>query len=254
MSETWNPWHGCHKVSAGCLNCFMYQRDAQFGKDSSMVYRTRQFNLPVRRGRNHNFRLLPEDRTVFVCLSSDFFIAEADPWRDEAWAMIRERSDLFFSIITKRPERIASQLPSDWGRGYDNVQVSCTAENQMEVDHRLPLFLELPIQHKSILHEPLLGPVNLRKILEKYSDKIEEVSAGGESGPGARLCDYAWIMEIMLQCVEYDVPFRFHQTGSCLRKGRNIYQIERKDQEAQARLAGIDYPSPLFAQCLEQSS
>ena len=269
MATTWNPWHGCHKVSAGCLNCYMYRRDAKFGRDSSVVFKTKQFDLPIRRGRNHGFKLLPEDGIVFTCLSSDFFVAEADPWRNEAWAMIRERSDLDFFIITKRTDRILSHLPSDWTSrddlsrdcisrdelrrdnqrssgnwncGYDNVHICCTAENQMEVYHRLPLFLELPLSHKSIIHEPLLGPIDLRNILDKYGDQLEMVTAGGESGPGARLCDYAWVMDIMLQCAEYDVPFHFHQTGENFRKGGRIYHIAREDQESQARLAGIDYP------------
>ncbi|MCB7206753.1 DUF5131 family protein, partial [Dorea formicigenerans] len=20
----WNPWHGCHKISAGCEHCYVY--------------------------------------------------------------------------------------------------------------------------------------------------------------------------------------------------------------------------------------
>ncbi|MEN6461119.1 MAG: DUF5131 family protein, partial [Syntrophomonas sp.] len=34
---TWNPWHGCHKISTGCQNCYVYRIDAQHGKDSSIV-------------------------------------------------------------------------------------------------------------------------------------------------------------------------------------------------------------------------
>ena len=33
----WNPWHGCKKISPGCLNCYVYRRDAEFGKDSRKV-------------------------------------------------------------------------------------------------------------------------------------------------------------------------------------------------------------------------
>ncbi|MFR1499226.1 MAG: DUF5131 family protein, partial [Monoglobus pectinilyticus] len=25
---TWNPWHGCHKISAGCANCYMFRSDS----------------------------------------------------------------------------------------------------------------------------------------------------------------------------------------------------------------------------------
>ena len=44
----WNPWHGCKKISSGCENCYVYRRDMQFGKDSSIVTKTLDFNLPVR--------------------------------------------------------------------------------------------------------------------------------------------------------------------------------------------------------------
>ena len=38
------------------------------------------------------------------CFSSDFFHKDADEWRNDAWDMIRERSDCSFFMITKRPE------------------------------------------------------------------------------------------------------------------------------------------------------
>ena len=49
MSTTWNLWHGCTKVSAGCRNCYVYRRDAEFGKDSSIVTKTKAFDLPIRK-------------------------------------------------------------------------------------------------------------------------------------------------------------------------------------------------------------
>ena len=84
------------------------------------------------------------------------------------------------------------------------------------------------------------------KYLEQYHDQIECVSCGGESGEGARLCDYGWIIITKKQCIEYGVPFHFHQTGSLFKKGSRIYHIDRKDQEEQARKSGIDTPrSPI---------
>lgn len=48
---SWNPWHGCHKLSEGCRNCYVYRIDERHGKDSSVITRTRDFDLPVRRKR-----------------------------------------------------------------------------------------------------------------------------------------------------------------------------------------------------------
>jgi protein gp37 len=236
----WNCWHGCTKLSAGCLNCYMYRRDAMYCKDSTVAAKTGAFRLPVKKDRQGRYKI-PSGELVYTCFTSDFFLEEADEWRKEAWEMIRLRPDLTFFIITKRPDRFYAGLPKDWGDGYDNVCISCTCESQYTADLRLPVFLELPIKHKSITHEPMLQKINIRKYLREYGSVIESVSCGGESGPDARPCDYAWVLDTMLQCVEYDVSFFFHQTGANFIRAGKQYHIERKDQHLQAAKAGIDY-------------
>ena len=67
--------------------------------------------------------------TLFIILSI-FFVEDADPWRAEAWDMIRHRDDLTFLMITKRIDRLQASLPGDWGDGYEHVTVCCTVENQ----------------------------------------------------------------------------------------------------------------------------
>ena len=52
----WNPWHGCTKCSPGCQNCYVYRRDAEFGKDASIVKKTASFNLPVKKDRRGNYK------------------------------------------------------------------------------------------------------------------------------------------------------------------------------------------------------
>ena len=37
----WNNWHGCTKVSPGCLHCYMYRRDESNGVDPSVVKKTK---------------------------------------------------------------------------------------------------------------------------------------------------------------------------------------------------------------------
>jgi protein gp37 len=218
----------------------MYRRDAMYGKDSTVAAKTGAFRLPVKKDRQGRYKI-PSGELVYTCFTSDFFLEEADEWRKEAWEMIRLRPDLTFFIITKRPDRFYAGLPKDWGDGYDNVCISCTCESQYTADLRLPVFLELPIKHKSITHEPMLQKINIRKYLREYGSVIESVSCGGESGPDARPCDYAWVLDTMLQCVEYDVSFFFHQTGANFIRAGKQYHIERKDQHLQAAKAGIDY-------------
>ena len=243
-STSWNLWHGCKKCSPGCWHCYVYRRDAEFGRDSSIVRRTKAFRKPVQKYRTgpHKGEYKNPAGSVFLtCFTSDFFIEEADEWRPEAWEIMRERSDCSFYMITKRPERILQSLPADWGAGYPNVEICCTCENQRMADKRLPVFLELPLPNKSIIHEPMLEQINIRPYLEKYGPQISSVSCGGESGLEARICDYGWVLDTYMQCVEYGVPFSFHQTGARLRRGSKIYEIPREHQHEQAHKAHLDY-------------
>ena len=89
-------------------------------------------------------------------MTSDFFLEEADEWRDEAWDIIRARSDVIFFIITKRPQRIPECLPEDWGDGWENVFINVTAENQRRAEERVPLLLELPFKHRGVNVAPFI--------------------------------------------------------------------------------------------------
>ena len=243
-SVMWNLWHGCTKISPGCAHCYVYRRDAEYGKDTSKVHKTQAFTLPVRKyrsGPQKGENKYPSGTTFLTCFTSDFFHPAADDWRPDAWRMIRERSDCSFYMITKRPERIREVLPPDWGDGYENVEISCTCENQRMADKRLPIFLELPIPNKSIIHEPMLERINIRPYLKQYGGRICSVSCGGESGPEARICDFSWILDTHMQCVEYGVPFHFHQTGARLRRGDKVYEIPREYQHEQAKKAQLDF-------------
>lgn len=237
LEAGWNPWHGCHKLSPGCLNCYVYRMDARHERDASIVRKTGDFSLPLRRARGGAYKLAP-GTMVYTCFTSDFLLKDADAWRPEAWAMMRERSDLVFLFITKRIERLSACVPPDWGDGYPNVVVGCTVENQAMADQRLPVFREAPIRHKFIACEPLLEQITLAPYLGPWA---EQVVVGGESGSAARLCDYEWILALRAQCVAAGIAFRFRQTGANFRKDGRIYRIERRFQHAQARRAGIDF-------------
>lgn len=236
MALTWNPWHGCRKISAGCRNCYVYRSDAKYGRDASLVLRTGDFTLPLKKRRNGEYRLKPGE-TAYTCFTSDFFLEDADAWRDEVWTMIRVRGDAAFFIITKRIHRFSVALPKDWGDGYGNVTICCTCENQDRAAYRLPLFLEAPIRRRCIVCEPLLEPLELGPYLRSG---IEKVIVGGESGEEARLCNYDWILDIRRQCMEAGVAFRFKQTGAKFMKDGRLYRIPRRLQHSQAAKAGID--------------
>ena len=235
----WNPWHGCTKISPGCKYCYVYRQDEMYGSTlaSSLCRKTGAFALPMKRRRDGSYKI-PPGKIVFTCFTSDFLLEDADPWRPDCWRMMRQRSDCWFYFFTKRIHRLADCLPPDWGEGYDNVLIGCTVENQDRADYRLPIFLDLPIKHRSIIASPLLERLDLRPYLD---DRIEEVATGGESGVEARPCDYDWILDLRRQCVEKDIPFRFHQTGAYFIKDGRMYRVRRRYQLSQARKANIDY-------------
>lgn len=233
----WNPWHGCHKISAGCAHCYVYRADNRHGKDANQVTKTSNFYLPISHARDGSYKIAPGS-FVWTCFTSDFLLEDADLWRKEAWRMIRERSDCEFLFITKRITRFLQCIPDDWGEeGYLNVSICCTVENQAKADERLPVFQQVPIRHKMIVCEPLLERLDLSSYL---GDWVESVTVGGESGNDARICDYDWILDIRRQCIAANIPFRFKQTGANFVKDGKRYTIKRILQHAQARKANIN--------------
>ena len=62
----WNPWHGCKKISPGCANCYVYRRDESIGKDASVVTKTGDYNLPLKKNRQKEYKLTPADGGVFL--------------------------------------------------------------------------------------------------------------------------------------------------------------------------------------------
>lgn len=235
----WNPWHGCKKLSPGCMHCYVYRRDESIGKDASVVSKTGEFDLPLRRNRQKEYKLQPEDGTVFCCMTSDFFLKEADDWREECWDIIRERKDLSFYIITKRIDRFKECVPADWGNGWENVSICSTCENQDRADYRIPILLNAPIRHREIISEPMLEEIHIEKYLE--SGLITHVTCGGESGNDARPCHDEWVRSLREQCFNAGVSFTFKQTGANFVKDGKLYHIERRLQMEQARKSGYSF-------------
>jgi protein gp37 len=226
-------------MSEGCFNCYVYFLDRRYGRDTSVVIRSKTgFNLPIAKNRSKEYKIKP-GTTISVCLNSDFFIEDADPWRNEAWAMMKERQDCSFFIITKRALRIPSALPKDWGSGYPNVEIDVTTENQNAANQRLSIFIDTPISHRGIIVSPVLEAVDLHRFLA--TGKIAEVSASGESYAGARVTKFDDILTIRRQCIENNVSFTFHQTGRFLLKDGKKLSISRAMERKLAAQFGLDF-------------
>lgn len=240
MHDIWNPWHGCVKISEGCRYCYMYTMDRYNGLSGAEIRRNKGgFDYPLQRDRTGAYRIRSGE-TVRVCMTSDFFLEEADPWREEAWAIMRERRDVRFFLLTKRAHRIAACLPPDWGDGWDHVMLNVTCENQRRADERLPILLSIPAKHKGVMCAPFIGPVDLGDALA--TDQIEQVVCGGENYDGARPCHFDWVLSLREQCLRCDVTFAFIETGTCFIKDSKRYTIPDKAVQAQmAYRAGVNH-------------
>ena len=233
MEISWNLWHGCHKKTEGCKNCYVYRRDESIGKDSNVIYKTKSFNMPIQKDRKGNYKY-PSGTDFMTCFSSDFFVEEADAWRQDALDMIKERSDCTFFLITKRPERIMKVMnPKD----YPNLAIACTMENQKRVDERLPIYMSIDMLYHGIMIEPMLEEIDL----EKYDlDRVNQISVGGESGENARIVNFDWIKKIHDLCKEKGISFYFHQTGANIIVDGKLFKIPRNKQHSQAYKAFKD--------------
>lgn len=130
------------------------------------------------------------------------------------------------------------------------IWLGVTAENQEQADKRIPILLQIPAAVRFVSVEPMLGPVDLTSIqVDKYttinflegcgittkpgargqslpnafSEKLDWVICGGESGPGARPMHPDWARSLRDQCQAAGVPFFFKQKGEWTWEGFEPY-------------------------------
>jgi protein gp37 len=113
-------------------------------------------------------------------------------------------------VLTKRAERLEELSPTlQW---LENIWMGVSVESEdylFRVDHlrrsgALTKFVSL---------EPLLGPLPALNL-----NGIDWVIVGGESGPGSRPMQAAWVVAIREQCRRAGVPFFFKQWGGFNKK------------------------------------
>jgi protein gp37 len=183
----------------------MFRDQRRYGRDPSEVVRTKTWRDPLRWQK----KAQAAGRTdlVFTCSWSDWFHADADTWRSEAWAVVRQCPNLAFQILTKRPERIPEHLPADWGPGYDNVWLGVSVERNDYV-WRADLLRTVPARTRWVCAEPLLGPLPDLRL-----DGIHWLVVGGESGPDWRPMDLQWVRDLRNRCRSAGVAFYFKQAN-----------------------------------------
>ena len=211
---TVNFWTGCKKVSEGCKYCYMYRDKERYGQEPTSVLRTSDntFDKALK---------WKEGKRIFTCSWSDFFIEEADLWREDAWNVIRETPQHAWQILTKRPERILQCLPEDWGDGWENVWLGTSIESHKFL-HRAATLANVPAKTRFISAEPLLGEIEL-KGLGAELDSFHWCIIGGESGNDTgnyryRECRQEWIERIIADLQGTNVAVFVKQMGTYLAK------------------------------------
>jgi protein gp37 len=183
---------GCDMVAPECAHCYIGRiirkfkdRDTgEFRKPWGEVFRAKTTWDSPRKWQ----RAAEKDGKavrVFTCSLSDFFHVKADPWRDEAWQVIKDTPNLVWLVLTKRPELVERRLPADWpyANVWLGVSTGCRATlNKMDTLRRIPVH---PEAVRWISSEPLLEDISQDINLDGFG----WVVAGGESGGGG---EYRW--------------------------------------------------------------
>ncbi len=203
----WDPWTGCRKKSEGCLNCFMFTKAAAEGRDGSEIFLNREdFYAPVKKDEEGRYQI-KSGEILRVSISSDFFLEEADEWRDKAWDIIRIRKDVIFFLLTKRPERILDSLPKDWDGGWENVICAVSCENQKRADERIPILMSVPFKHRFLMLSPLIGEISLEGLVDPSG--IDLVVCDEEAYEGKRPCRREWVYRLRDECRGRQMNFIF---------------------------------------------
>jgi len=218
---TWNPVRGCTKISPGCLHCYAETFAERFRGVPGH---------PFEQG--FDIRLVPEKlgdplrwstpQRIFVNSMSDLFHPKVpDEYIVKVALVMKAANWHTYQILTKRADRMQKLLKSklEFAAEQPHIWWGVSVENRQHGLPRVDLLRDSPAQVRFLSIEPLLediGPLNLKR--------INWVIVGGESGPGARPMNAAWVRSIRAQCCGAKVAFFFKQWGGVRKKttGREL--------------------------------
>lgn len=222
--KAWNPVIGCEKVSEGCENCYAEAMCKRFPTLNGYEFRPK-----VKFGSKP-----PKTGVVFVGNMTDLF----GEWNtdDEIIEWSREVSPLAVNLfLTKRADRLAEMaecLPDREATFY-----GITAENQDRLDERLGALFLLKKPWLSL--EPLLGQINFREAMaivndigDDFTEVVDWVVVGAESGPNRRPCKLEWVESVVGQCLHYKIPVFVKQLEI---NGKLVTDINKFPQHLQIR-------------------
>ena len=173
-SVTWNPVHGCSKVSQGCYHCYAetlslrrgWTRLPWTGENASENVTLKPHKL------NEPYKLRQPSRVFVNSMSDLFHPVVPDDYISQVFEIMNDCSQHIFQILTKRPRRAAK-----WqGLWSDNIWMGTSIENR-EVLYRIDQLRKCQAKTLFLSIEPLLEHLG-----ELGLSHINWVIVGGESG------------------------------------------------------------------------
>ncbi len=226
--HTFNAWEGCAKVSPGCKHCYAETRNERFhggahwGVDAPRLMRSESYwREPLKWARAA--RAAGERRRVFCSSLADVFEdrVDLDMPRARLFSLIEATPELDWLLLTKRPKNMHWLAPYSWrDRWPIHVWAGATAENMEMLELRSGWLRLIPARVRFLSCEPLLEDLDIDSVsrlnrnADEYTDGINWVIVGGESGPKARPCAVEWIESIVRQCADAGVPCFVKQLGA----------------------------------------
>lgn len=226
-SHTHNPWIGCTKVSPGCDACYAETLNHRWGNDNWGKGKPRRLtadaNWDKPRVWDHHAKKAGRIDKVFCGSMCDVMDDEApEGARERLWELIDKTPNLYWQLLTKRPQRYVRELPYK-GFKHGNVMLMATVEMQefyyprMKAlnDARLSLDMKTDMWGGGggpckigVSYEPALGPLSMR---EYPGLRPHWLIFGGETGPHPRPMEQKWCEDIKVECEEFGVAFWLKQ-------------------------------------------
>lgn len=219
--ETWNPVHGCSKVSAGCDHCYAERISRQYDHtEHPWTNEHAEENVSLRPDKLDEPKHIDEGTRIFVNSMSDLFHSQVpNEFIGRVLDVARATPRHVYQILTKRPGR-AAHMDVEWP---GNVWLGTSVEDQRVVE-RIDLLRQADASTLFVSFEPLIGPVENVDLTG-----IDWAIVGGESGPEYREMDHSWAREILDAARRNDVAYFFKQSSARQPERGQALTVERED-------------------------
>ncbi len=191
-------FHGCTKVSEGCLNCYASDMNFRFDpQHRSYDYKFKDWDYYLLHDEINKIYKWRKPKRVFVCSMMDLFHeGVSDEMLDIVFEAIVDNKEHVFQILTKRPKRAKGYFKKRFENGLPkNIWFGVSVENQKTADKRIPLLLEIPAAVRFLSVEPLLEEI----VIDVCEEVPDWVIVGCETGNKKRECQVEWVRGIVEQ-------------------------------------------------------